>query len=81
MFLTVSHVRYFKYNDVFRTFTGKSGYVTVIPVPTAVVTIEIAAEFGGGAIHLGIGGLIVGSLPPESWRSADYPPFLGLGLE
>ncbi|KAJ7833672.1 hypothetical protein B0H13DRAFT_2428058 [Mycena leptocephala] len=27
------------------TFTGKSGYVTVIPVPTAVVTIEIAAEW------------------------------------
>ncbi|KAJ7877635.1 hypothetical protein B0H13DRAFT_2546336 [Mycena leptocephala] len=61
------------------TFTGKSGYVTVIPVPTAVVTIEIAAEFGGGAIHLGIGGLIVGSLPPGIVEIGGLSPVPGPG--
>ncbi|KAJ6543693.1 hypothetical protein DFH09DRAFT_1088554 [Mycena vulgaris] len=62
---------------LFRTFTGSSGYITVIPMPTAPVTIEIGAEFGGGEIQLGLGGLVVGTLPPGIEEVGGLSPVPG----
>ncbi|KAJ6614080.1 hypothetical protein B0H10DRAFT_2191691 [Mycena sp. CBHHK59/15] len=50
-------------NQPIRTFTGTSGYSTVIPVPTSTTTVLIGALFGLGPFVLGAGGTIVGSLP------------------
>ncbi|KAJ6501399.1 hypothetical protein DFH09DRAFT_1102466 [Mycena vulgaris] len=62
---------------LFRTFTGSSGYITVIPMPTAPVTIEIGADFGGGEIQLGLGGLVVGTLPPGIEEVGGVSPVPG----
>ncbi|KAJ6552839.1 hypothetical protein B0H19DRAFT_1072338 [Mycena capillaripes] len=51
-------------NHKLRTFTGASGYSTVVPVPTSSSsTILIGGLFGGGSIVLGAGGTIIGALP------------------
>ncbi|KAJ7154995.1 hypothetical protein C8R43DRAFT_1186357 [Mycena crocata] len=57
----------FDFIDHGGTFTGQSGYSTVVPMPTAsseFSTVVIAGIFGGGSIVVGAGGSIVGPVPP-----------------
>ncbi|KAJ6556281.1 hypothetical protein B0H19DRAFT_1071394 [Mycena capillaripes] len=51
---------------LYRTFTGASGYRTIVPIPTSSSsTFIVPPIFGGGdSIVLGAGGIIIGALPP-----------------
>ncbi|KAJ7935853.1 hypothetical protein B0H13DRAFT_2304347 [Mycena leptocephala] len=46
------------------TFSGTGGFLTVVPIPTVSSTvIKLGAAGGGGSIELGLGGIIIGTLP------------------